>query len=93
MTFKNVEVIEHQEVHKKTWFQRLRNKLGGSAIASGALVATGAHAADAPDFLGSATTSIGGIATGLGVLFVAAIGITLLVMAFTISKGGIKKAG
>ncbi|MEN8369085.1 hypothetical protein [Acinetobacter bereziniae] len=94
MTFKNVEVIEQQEVHKKTWFQRFRNKLGGPAIVSGALVATGAHAADGvPDFLGTATTSVGGIATGLGVLFVAAIGITLLVMAFTISKGGIKKAG
>ena len=93
MTFKNVEVIEQQEVHKKTWFQRFRNKLGGTAIVSSALVATGAHAADVPDFLGTATTSLGGISTGLGVLFVAAIGITLLIKAFGISKGGIKKAG
>jgi|GEM_PF-2008470 len=95
MTFKNVEVIEQQEVHKKTWFQRFRNKLGGTAVVSGALVASNVHAADGaiPDFLGTATTSLGGIGTGLGVLFVAAIGITLLVMAFVISKGGIKKAG
>lgn len=92
MTFKNVEVIEQQEVHEKTWFQPFRNKLGFSGIASGALVATGAHA-EVPDFLATAGTSLSGIATGLGALFVIAIGITLLVMAFVISKGGIKKAG
>ncbi|MEN8411936.1 hypothetical protein ABFP33_18465 [Acinetobacter bereziniae] len=93
MTFKYVEVIEQQEVDKKTWFQRFRNKLGSTAIVSGALVATGAHAADAPDFLGTATSSVTGIGTGLAALFVAAIGITLLIMAYVISKGGIKKAG
>jgi len=94
MTFKNVEVIEQQEVHKKTWFQRFRNKLGGTAVVSGALVASNAHAADAiPDFLATAGTSLTGISVGLGALFVIAIGITLLIMAFVISKGGIKKAG
>ena len=95
MTFKNVEVIEQQEVHKKTWFQRFRNKLGGTAVVSGALVASNAHAAEGaiPDFLATAGSSLTGISTGLGALFVIAIGITLLIMAFVISKGGIKKAG
>ena len=95
MTLKNVEKIE-QETHEKTWFQKFKNKINSKlapvAVVSGALVASSAHA-EVPDFLATASTSLGGIATSLGSLFVIAIGITLLVMAFVISKGGIKKAG
>lgn len=93
MTLKNVEKIETQETHKKTWFQKFRNKLAPVAVATGGLVVANAHAADAPDFLATASTSLGGIATGLAALFVIAIGITLTIMAFTLSRGGIKKAG
>lgn len=93
MTLKNVQKIETQEQHKKTWFQKFRNKLVPVSVVTGGLIAANAHAADAPDFLGTATTSLGTIAIGLGSLFVAAIGITLLIMTFGVSKGGIKKAG
>lgn len=92
MTLKNVEKIEVQETHKKSWFQKFRGKLAPVAVVGGSVVAVNAHA-DVPDFLATATTSLGGILSGLGTLFVAAIGITLMIMAFTTSKGGIKKAG
>ena len=92
MTLKNVERIETQEIHKKTWFQKFRNKLSPVAVATGGMIVANAHA-EAPDFLGEASTSLGAIAVNLGALFVIAIGITLTIMAFTLSRGGIKKAG
>jgi hypothetical protein len=96
MTLKNVQVIE-QTQHEKSWFEKFRSKFNQKAattalIATGAAVALPAHA-EVPDFLGDATTSFVGIAAGLGALFVASIGIYLLIMAFTASKGGIKRAG
>lgn len=99
MTLKNVEVIEQQELHEKTWYQRFnfksfRKKLVASAITTGVLVVSNAHAADEiPDFLAPAKTALAGIGTNLGALFLSVIGIVLLIIAFTISKGGIKKAG
>lgn len=92
MTLQNVEKIEAQEKYKKSWFQKFRGKLALPVVAIGGMAAASAHA-DVPDFLATGTTALGGIATGLGTLFVAAIGISLLVMAFMTSKGGIKKAG
>ena len=93
MTLKNVQKIEAQEIHQKTWFQKFRGKLAPVAISSGSLVAMSANAADtAPDFLATATSSMSGILTSLGALFVVGIGITLLIMAYSISKGGVKKA-
>ncbi|TNL41160.1 hypothetical protein [Acinetobacter bereziniae] len=100
MTLKNVEVIEQQELHEKTWYQRFnfktfRKKLVASAITTGVLVVSNAHAAegDIPDFLAPAKTALAGIGTNLGALFLSVIGILLIIIAFTISKGGIKKAG
>lgn len=96
MTFENVEVIEQQEVHKKTWFQKFKSKLAPVALTTGALVASTAHAegdSAIPDFLKPAVDSLGGIAVSLGGLFVVAIGITLVIIAFTNSRGGIRKAG
>jgi len=99
MTLKNVEVIE-QQAHEQSWFQKFRYKFG-SRTASTALVATGAsfaipaHAADGaiPDFLAGATAALTGIATSLGGVFLLAIGIILVIIAFTNSKGGLKRAG
>lgn len=98
MTLKNVEVIE-QQAHEKLWFQKFRSKFS-SRTASTALVATGAAVAipahaegTIPDFLGGATTALTGIATSLGGVFLLAIGIILVIIAFTNSKGGLKRAG
>ncbi|WP_151793030.1 hypothetical protein [Acinetobacter seifertii] len=93
MTLKNVEKIETQEQHQKSWYQKFRTKLVPAVVTTGVLIASSAHAEDTPDFIGTAKTAMTGLVTNLGGLFVVAIGITLLVMAFTLSKGGIKKAG
>lgn len=95
MTLKNVEKIEAQEQHQKSWFQKFSNKFVPVLVVTGGLIASSAHAEDpaVPDFLATAKTSLLGLITNLGGLFVTAIGITLLIMAFVISKGGIKKAG
>lgn len=92
MTLKNVEKMEQHQV-EKTWFQRFRSKLAGTAVVgTGALVAIPAHA-EIPDFLADASGSLTGIATSLGGVFLLAIGITLVIIAFTTSRGGIKRAG
>ncbi|MEQ1343695.1 hypothetical protein [Acinetobacter seifertii] len=93
MTLKNVEKIEAQEQHQKSWYQKFRTKLVPAVVTTGVLIASSAHAEDTPDFIGTAKTAMTGLVTNLGGLFVVAIGITLLIMAFTLSKGGIKKAG
>lgn len=95
MTLKNVEKIEAQEQHQKSWYQKFRTKLVPAVVTTGVLIASSAHAEDptTPDFIGTAKTALIGLVTNLGGLFVTAIGITLLIMAFMVSKGGIKKAG
>ncbi len=94
MTLQYVEKIEAQEQHQKSWYQKFRTKLVPAVVTTGVLIASSAHAEDTtPDFLGQAKTAITGLSTNLGGLFVVAIGITLLIMAFQLSKGGIKKAG
>jgi hypothetical protein len=96
MTLKNVEVIE-QEQHEQSWFQKFRSKFGRSAVSSavvttGVLAATGAHA-ELPDFFAPVTAAFSGIEGNLATLFLTCIGITLMIIIFVISRGGIKKAG
>lgn len=93
MTLKNVEKIEVPQ--QKTPFQRWRQKATAAVISTGVLVVSNAHAAegDIPDFLAPAKTALSGIGVNLGTLFLTCIGIILIIIAFTISKGGIKKAG
>ncbi|MFZ5395115.1 hypothetical protein ACOY72_13080 [Acinetobacter seifertii] len=93
MTLKNVEKIEAQEQHQKSWFQKFSTKFVPVLVVTGGLIASSAHAEDTPDFLATAKTALTGIITNLGGLFVVAIGLTLLLMAYGVSKGGIKKAG
>ncbi|MCU4601514.1 hypothetical protein [Acinetobacter bereziniae] len=56
MTLKNVEKIE-QENHKKSWFQRFRNKIGVGASAVTALVVSNANAIKLTDVSGAYTAS------------------------------------
>lgn len=94
MTLKNVEVIE-QQAHEKSLFQKFRSHAASTAlVATSAAVAIPAHAeGTTPDFLSGATTALTGIATSLGGVFLLAIGIILVIIAFTNSKGGLKRAG
>lgn len=93
MTLKNVEKIEQPQ--QKTRFQRWCKKATATVISTGVLVVSNAHAAegDIPDFLAPAKTALSGIGANLGTLFLVAIGIALVIVAFTLSKGGIKRAG
>ncbi|MCH7352242.1 MULTISPECIES: hypothetical protein [unclassified Acinetobacter] len=97
MTLKNVEVLEQQTTHEKSWFQKFRNRATSTAvIASTAIVASTANAAGEsviPDFLKPAKDAISGLGVSLGEIFLIAIGITLVIITFTTSRGGIKKAG
>ncbi len=93
MTLKNVEVLEHQETHKKTWFQKFRNQLTATAVIGTTAIATSPANAEIPDFLAPAKTAITGLGASLGEIFLIAIGITIAVIVFVISRGGIKKAG
>ena len=93
MNLKNVEVLEHQETHKKTWFQKFRKQLTASAVIGTTTIATSPVNAEIPDFLAPAKTAFTGIGASLGEIFLIAIGITIAIIVFVISRGGIKKAG
>lgn len=92
----NVQKIDQQKAHEKSWFNRFKTK---AAVASTSLVVgSTAMAAEGdpvtiPDFLAPAKTALTSIPADLGVLFMAAIGIVILIIVFTNSKGGIKRAG
>lgn len=61
MSLVNVEKIEAQEKHEKTWFQRCRNKFAVGASALSALaVSTASNAFLTSADVTSATTSAGG---------------------------------
>lgn len=92
--FENVEVLVSQsQPVKKGWFARncptfaaAGTALMGSTVAMAEVVPP-----VIPNFLETATTSIGSIAGDLGAFFLIVIGIVLLIAAFSISKGGIKR--
>ena len=91
----NVQKIAQQEVHEKSWFNRFKTKalVGSSALVVGSSAMAAEGDPVIPDFLAPAKTFMTGIGTDLGTVFMVAIGITLVVIAFTVSRGGIKKAG
>lgn len=96
MNLKNVEVIE-TPTQDKSWFQKFRTNrtVTAAVVATTGVAASSANAADPviPDFLAPAANALTGIATSLGGLFAICIGIILVIIAFTNSKGGLKRAG
>lgn len=95
----NVEKIDNQEQHEKTWFQRFNKKLGVAVTGATALVVgTSANAAEVdlsfiPDFLGPAKTAMSGLGIDAAALLLIVIGLVIMFAIFGVSKGGIKKAG
>lgn len=86
----NVEVMAPRDKQKQGLWSRLSTwAVGSTALVAGssAMAAEG----DPVNFLANATSSIGSIAGDLGIFFLAVIGISLLIAAFSISKGGIKR--
>lgn len=84
MTLKNVEIIE-QENHKKSWFQRFRNKIGVGASAVTALAVSNANAVKMADVTGAYTAS-GATETidGTGIIIITLV-ISLAVIGIIIS--------
>lgn len=89
----NVQKIAQQEVHKKSWFNRFKTKalVGSSALVVGSAAMAAEGDPVIPDFLAPAKTFMTGIGTDLGTVFMVAIGITLVIIAFTVSRGGISR--
>lgn len=93
----NVEKIDNQEQHEKTWFQRFNKKLGVAVTGATALVVgTSANAAEGdlsfiPDFLGPVKTAMGGLGTDAAAILLIGIGLTVMFAIYSVSKGGIKK--
>ncbi|ENV96650.1 hypothetical protein F938_02054 [Acinetobacter bereziniae LMG 1003 = CIP 70.12] len=84
MTLKNVEKIE-QENHKKSWFQRFRNKIGIAASAVTSLAVSSAHALKTTD-VQAAYTASGATETidGTGIIIIGLV-ISLAVIGIIIS--------
>ena len=89
----NVQKIAQQEVHEKSWFNRFKTKalVGSSALVVGSAAMAAEGDPVIPDFLAPAKTFMTGIGTDLGTVFMVAIGITLVIIAFTVSRGGISR--
>lgn len=89
MAYQNVEVLELQVVHKKTWFQRFRNKLAVAGTTATALAVTAPANAAGLEDVGTAITAQITSAEGIiTMVLVAAITITALIVGYKkINKG------
>lgn len=94
MPLENVQKIEAQEKHEKSWFQRFKN----AALATSGLALVGTTSAHAEgemaitDFITPVKNSFTGIAGDLGGLFLICLSITVIIAVFSISRGGVKKS-
>ena len=89
MAYQNVEVIEAQNKHEKSWFNRFKYKLGaGAAVVSTAVVST-AHAADDLTAVGTAVTGqLSSAQTIVVGILVAAATITAIIIGYRkLNKG------
>lgn len=99
MTLKNVERIpaQTQTQSEQKWYQRFNTRYIAPALASATAFAVTAPAyaaeGDIPDFLAPAKTAMSALASNLGAVFMVVIGIILVIITFTNSKGGLKRAG
>jgi len=95
MSLVNVEKIEAQEKHEKSWFQRFNNKtLSVAATGTALVMGSSAHAEGdiaVPDFITPVKAAFTSIASDLGGFFLVLLGITVAIAVFVISRGGIKK--
>jgi hypothetical protein len=91
----NVEKIVQQEAHRKSWFNRFKTKalVASSALVIGSTAIAAEGDPAVPDFLSGAKAALAGIGLSLGELFMVVIGIILVIIAFSNSKGGLKRAG
>ena len=90
MGYQNVEVIEQQQAHQKTWFNRFKTKIGVAITAATAMVVTqGSNAFLAAADVTEATTGAGGEAVlkqaGIWVLSIA-VGLAVVLKIISLDK-------
>ena len=94
MALKNVEVIEKQENHEKSWFKRFNKKwaTGTTAVATYALVPS-AHAAEDLSAVGTAITGqLSSSGTIIVTILIAAATLTALIIGYKKLNAGAKAA-
>jgi hypothetical protein len=96
MSYQNVTPIQQQEAHKKTWFQRFRNKVavGSTAVGSYALANT-ANAAGEYDLTAIGTAITGQLSasgTIIVSILIAAATLTALIIGYRKLNTGAKAA-
>ena len=91
MAYSNVEVIEKQEQHAKTWFQRFRNKLGGAAAVT-TLAVSNAHAEGLSDIGTVFTGQLSSAETIVVTILVAAATLTAIIIGYKKLNSGAKSA-
>lgn len=85
--YQNVDVLPTTKTDS-SW-GRLKSKLG-FGVAAAASSVTVAHA-ETPNFMAAATTAMEGIGTDLTTFFMGIISIVLIIGAFAITRGGVRK--
>lgn len=95
MSYQNVTPIQQQEAHKKTWFQRFRNKVavGFTAVGSYALANTANAAEYDISAIGTAITGqLGASGTIIVTILIAAASLTALIIGYKKLNSGAKAA-
>lgn len=91
--FKNVQVMTQRHIQNQSLLSRFKHwALGSTALVVGSTAMAAEGDPVIPDFLGPAKTALSGMGTDLGLLFLGVIGILLVILAFSVSRSGIKQA-
>lgn len=89
MAYQNVEVIQKQKNHEKTWFKRFVGAVGATSV----LAVSSAHAADGLAGVGTAITGqITSAETIITAVLIAAITVTALIIGYKKINAGAKAA-
>lgn len=95
MALQNVEKIEQQEVHKKTWFQKFRGRFAAATGATTGLILTNPAHAEGYDIsqIGTVITGqLGASGTLIVTILIAAAGLTALIIGYKKLNAGAKAA-
>lgn len=83
----NVQKIEQQEVHKKTWYQRFSGKATATGAAvTGIAITSNANAAGVTELFTTMATELGGISSGTLTVITVLAGVTALLIGWAYFK-------
>jgi hypothetical protein len=92
MAYQNVEVIEAQNKHQKSWFNRFKYKLGAGAAAVSTAVVSTAHAEGLSDIGTVFTGQLSSAETIVVTILVAAATLTAIIIGYKKLNSGAKSA-